>query len=90
MPFLPERRPVHPLETALACVVAANLCLLPWALGDMHAWSQVLGGAVILAGVLLVSRKQPVGPPPEGCRAADYYIIPACVNEFGLSKPRSP
>ena len=35
-------------------------------LGEAMAWSQVLGGAVILAGVLLVSRKQPVGPPPEG------------------------
>jgi drug/metabolite transporter (DMT)-like permease len=35
-------------------------------LGESMAWSQVLGGAVILAGVLLVSRKQPAGPPPEG------------------------
>jgi drug/metabolite transporter (DMT)-like permease len=35
-------------------------------LGEAMAWSQILGGAVILAGVLLVSRKQPVGPPPEG------------------------
>ena len=35
-------------------------------LGESIAWSQVLGGAVILAGVLLVSRKQPAGPPIEG------------------------
>ena len=35
-------------------------------LGESIAWSQVLGGVVILAGVLLVSRKQPAGPPPEG------------------------
>ena len=55
MPFLPERRPVHPLETALVWVVAMNLCLLPWALGDMHAWSQILGLGVS-AGALILSQ----------------------------------
>jgi drug/metabolite transporter (DMT)-like permease len=35
-------------------------------LGESIAWSQVLGGVVILAGVLLVSREQPAGPPIEG------------------------
>jgi drug/metabolite transporter (DMT)-like permease len=35
-------------------------------LGESLALTQVCGGVVILAGVLLVSRKQPVGPPPEG------------------------
>ena len=35
-------------------------------LGETLAWSQALGGAVILAGVLLVNRKQPAGPPIEG------------------------
>ena len=35
-------------------------------LGEAIAWSQVVGGIVILAGVLLVNRKQPAGPPIEG------------------------
>jgi drug/metabolite transporter (DMT)-like permease len=35
-------------------------------LGESIVWTQVLGGVVILAGVLLVSRHQPAGPPIEG------------------------
>ena len=35
-------------------------------LGETLVWSQVVGGAVILAGVLLVSRKRAGGPPIEG------------------------
>ncbi len=35
-------------------------------LGESIAWIQVLGGVVILAGVLLVSRRQAPAPPIEG------------------------
>ncbi len=35
-------------------------------LGESIVWIQVLGGVIILAGVLLVSRRQPAGPPIEG------------------------
>jgi drug/metabolite transporter (DMT)-like permease len=35
-------------------------------LGETLVWSQIAGGVVILAGVLMVSRKQPAGPPIEG------------------------
>jgi drug/metabolite transporter (DMT)-like permease len=35
-------------------------------LGESITWLQVFGGVVILAGVLIVSRKQPAGPPIEG------------------------
>jgi drug/metabolite transporter (DMT)-like permease len=35
-------------------------------LGESIAWSQALGGLVILAGVLLVSRRQAPSPPIEG------------------------
>ena len=35
-------------------------------LGESIVWSQVAGGVVILAGVLLVNRQQPAGPPVEG------------------------
>ena len=35
-------------------------------LGESIAWTQVVGGAVILAGVLLVSWRRPASPPIEG------------------------
>jgi drug/metabolite transporter (DMT)-like permease len=35
-------------------------------LGETVVWSQIAGGVVILAGVILVSRKQPAAPPAEG------------------------
>jgi drug/metabolite transporter (DMT)-like permease len=35
-------------------------------LGETLVWSQIVGGAVILAGVLLVSRQRPVAGPIEG------------------------
>jgi drug/metabolite transporter (DMT)-like permease len=35
-------------------------------LGEAIGWSQIVGGIVILAGVLMVSRQQPAGPPIEG------------------------
>ncbi len=35
-------------------------------LGESIRWSQALGGVVILAGVLLVSRQRPAAPPIEG------------------------
>lgn len=35
-------------------------------LGETVVWIQILGGVVILGGVLLVSRRQPAGPPIEG------------------------
>jgi drug/metabolite transporter (DMT)-like permease len=35
-------------------------------LGESLVWSQIVGGAVILAGVLLVSRQRPASSPIEG------------------------
>jgi drug/metabolite transporter (DMT)-like permease len=35
-------------------------------LGETIVWSQIAGGVVIIAGVLIVSRKQPAIPPVEG------------------------
>ncbi len=35
-------------------------------LGESIVWTQAAGGAIILAGVLIVSRRSPAGPPIEG------------------------
>jgi drug/metabolite transporter (DMT)-like permease len=35
-------------------------------LGESISWIQIVGGFVILAGVILVNRQKPVGPPAEG------------------------
>ena len=35
-------------------------------LGESLLWSQLVGGAIILAGVLLVSRQRPAASPIEG------------------------
>ncbi len=39
---------LHPLEITLVGLSGAHLCFLPWALGTMHVWSQVL--SFLLAG----------------------------------------
>ena len=45
--------PLHPLEKWLVIVTSLHLCLLPWALGTMHVWSQCLSLALSLAGFVL-------------------------------------
>jgi O-antigen ligase len=49
---------LHPLEKTLLAVVAAHLVFLPWALGTMHVWSQVVsfGFSVLGFGLALRSR----------------------------------
>ncbi|HVZ63801.1 MAG TPA: O-antigen ligase family protein [Lacunisphaera sp.] len=71
--FRAERKhlPLHPLEKAVLTVVALHLCFLPWAIGTMHAWSQVtsLVFATIGFGLALIPRTYsggyvlPVRPP---------------------------
>jgi O-antigen ligase len=36
------RRPLHPAERRLLGVFSVHLCFLPWALGTMHPWSQLV------------------------------------------------
>ena len=45
--------PLHRLETALIGVTAAHLCFLPWALGSMHRWSQLVSLVFALASFAL-------------------------------------
>jgi hypothetical protein len=48
-----KRRPLHPLETSLLAVIALNLCFLPWALGGMPFWSQVVSGILSFLSLIL-------------------------------------
>ena len=51
--------PLHPLEKTLLGVLSVHLCFLPWALGDMHAWSEwiSLGLGLIGMGLALAPRE---------------------------------
>jgi O-antigen ligase len=44
---------LHPLEIALLALVSAHLAFLPWALGTMHVWSQLVSFVLALAGFVL-------------------------------------
>ena len=49
----PTRRArIHPTEQLLVTVVALHLIFLPWALGTMHVWSQIV--SVCLSGISFV------------------------------------
>ncbi len=50
--------PIHPLEKALAWVVALNACSLPWMLGGMRPWAQLasLSLSVIAFSLSLIPR----------------------------------
>ena len=45
--------PLHPLEKAVLTVVALHLCFLPWALGTMHAWSQITSLVLSAVGMVI-------------------------------------
>ncbi len=50
--------PVHPLEKALLVVIAINVCSLPWMLGGMRVWAQLitLGLSLVAFGLALLPR----------------------------------
>ena len=48
-----RRLPLHPREKALLAIVAIHLCFLPWALGTMHAWSQLTSLGLAMVGFVL-------------------------------------
>lgn len=48
-----KRLAIHPLETALLWVIAAHLVFLPWALGAVRLWAQVISLLFSLASFLL-------------------------------------
>ncbi len=60
--------PLHPAERLLLIVLGAHLCFLPWALGTMHPWSQLvsLGLAVVGFGLALQPRTHGLEPGWSG------------------------
>lgn len=53
-----KRLKIHPLEVALLWVVALHLIFLPWAIGGMRLWGQLisLGFAVVTFALALIPR----------------------------------
>jgi len=48
-----KRLAIHPLEKAALWVITAHLIFLPWALGTMHPWSQVISCGLSVIGFML-------------------------------------
>ena len=48
-----RRAPLHPREKLLLIVVAAHLVFLPWALGTMHLWSQLVSLGFSCLGLII-------------------------------------
>ncbi len=67
---------LHPLEIALLALAGAHLAFLPWALGTMHVWSQLVSFTLALAGftLALIPRTHTEEFSDDGRR---YRYIPA-------------
>ncbi len=48
-----RRRSIHPLERAALGIVAAHLLFLPWAIGGMQLWTQLVSAALAAAGFVV-------------------------------------
>src|SRR6185437_13950716 len=48
-----QRTPLHATECRLLLVLCVLLCFLPWALGTMHRWSQIISLAISLVAFLI-------------------------------------
>lgn len=56
------RPALHPFEFALVTLTILHLGFLPWALGTMHAWSQLTSLGFSLAGFILAAIPRPAMP----------------------------
>jgi O-antigen ligase len=45
--------PIHPAEKWLLVILGVHLCFLPWALGTMHLWSQLVSLGLGLCGFIV-------------------------------------
>jgi len=50
-----KRPSLHPLEKGLIGITALHLCFLPWALGTMHVWSQLMSLGFAITGMVLAA-----------------------------------
>lgn len=48
-----RRRPLHPLEIAALAIVGVHLAFLPWAIGGMLLWAQIVSAALAAAGLFV-------------------------------------
>lgn len=80
--FRADRRslPLHPAEKRLLWILGAHLCFLPWALGTMHAWSQVTSLVLAFLGFVVAALPR------------DYsgdYALPMSIGPRADSDPSS-
>jgi len=66
--------PLHPLEKALIVVVALNVCSLPWMMGGMRTWAQLISfGLALAASILSLVPRTYSGDLVHG---DDYHVHP--------------
>ena len=56
-----QRSPLHPQEKGLLIVLCIHLCFLPWALGTMHVWSQLVSLFLGFVGFRIALRPRVYG-----------------------------
>ena len=68
-----KRLKVHPAETTVLWVVATHLLILPWAIGAMRPWGQII--SLSLAGLSFVLSLLPRNYTPEHTGAASFRLL---------------
>jgi O-antigen ligase len=59
-----NQAPLHPAEKALLAVLGVHLCFLPWALGTMHPWSQLVSLGLAVVGFSLALQPRTLESEP--------------------------
>ncbi|MDD3180760.1 MAG: O-antigen ligase family protein [Opitutaceae bacterium] len=67
------RLPLHPAEKVLLGILAVHLCFLPWAMGTMHPWSQLVSlGLAAIGFVVALGNRVYTG---EHAKGWEYRLI---------------
>lgn len=69
-----RRAKIHPLEKAALIVISAHLCFLPWALGGMRIWSQLI--SLVLSAIGFVLALVPRNYTEEHTGANRFRLVP--------------
>lgn len=93
--FRADRKPspLHSLEKAILILVAGHLCFLPWALGTMHPWSQLvsLGLSSVAFCLALIPRKlSQTDMHVGGTKSADQTVVPDAASSRAKTYRVSP